>query len=272
MVHVDAIRLGRGMPKNFLGIEPGLCCNDFRAGNIRRSNSSQPSIHKGLMKRQIIAYLYPKLEELDAYLRQHDFDARRHISPDSTEAHVPSMNDGMARAIEEVFGLPQGALDIVDAGSTGPTGPSSPVERGTSIHQHIERLTADLNRSSKLRKRLLALGVVNPDRYIPDNPHEFVWVSHNGSRRRISEMASPHIFYSLRMIFNHSVPPAFRVLRPGETMNRYSDVPHWTPAYRQAAVNAFTRELCSRDDLEPELQAQFDDMKANTQLILALGL
>lgn len=213
------------------------------------------------MKRNIIAYLYPKPEEVDEYLRRHDFDARRHTSPDDTEAHVPSMNDGMARAIEEVFGLTRDALEIVDGGG-------DLLDIGTLLHQQIEQRLS----RKELCKRMLALGVANPYLYIPDVPDEFVWVSHNGSRRPISEMASPHIFYSLRMIFNHSVPPAFRVLRPGETMNRYSDVPHWTPAYRQAAVNAFTRELCSRDDLEPELQAQFDDMKANTQLILALGL
>jgi hypothetical protein len=115
--------------------------------------------------------------------------------------------------------------------------------------------------------------VVDADRYIPESPcGDFIWRTHTGQSRYVSDMASPHIFYALRMIFNHSVPPAFRVLRPGETMNRYPDVPNWTPEYRQAAISAFTRELCSRDDLEPELQAQFDDMKANTQLILALGL
>lgn len=230
------------------------------------------------MKRNIIAYLYPKPEEVDEYLLRRDFDPNRHTSPDDTEAHVPSMNDGMARAIEEMFGLTRGALELVDAGEDD-------LGVGLALHHYLGQYALgpakfaelaqryaeqDTDWTEKLRK--LLRDPRNADRYIPDNPHEFVWVSHNGSRRRISEMASPHIFYSLRMIFNHSVPPAFRVLRPGETMNRYSDVPHWTPAYRQAAVNAFTRELCSRDDLEPDLQAQFDDMKANTNLILALGL
>lgn len=110
------------------------------------------------------------------------------------------------------------------------------------------------------------------ERYIPDNPHEFVWKSHSGKTYRVSKMASNHIFYALRMLFNHTVPPAFRVLGPGEVMKRYPDVPHWSPAYRQAAVSAFTNELNERGDLEGSLKYQFEDMQANTKAILVLGL
>lgn len=105
---------------------------------------------------------------------------------------------------------------------------------------------------------------------------EFVWITHSGSRRLLSEMATQHIFYSLRMIYNHSVPPAFRV---GE-FKRYPDVPHWSPEYKRDALDAFDQELRDRTDgrsvrdggLDKELQQQLDDIRANAEAICKLGL
>jgi hypothetical protein len=100
----------------------------------------------------------------------------------------------------------------------------------------------------------------------------FVWVTHKGARLYPCDMATPHLFYSLRMVFNHSVPPVFRVLGPGEEMNRYRDVPYWTADYRREALTQLTAELDSRDDLDEPLRDQLADIKSNCAVILALGL
>lgn len=195
--------------------------------------------------KQIVAYLYPTPEQLDEHLEK---------------LAAQNQREPFAEFLDRIF-------------NPNPMIAAAEAEEMTLAERTVRDVLAEtlgIPAAAILVKRRNA---TEKDVFIPEAPcGDFIWRTHTGQSRYVSDMASPHIFYALRMIFNHSVPPAFRVLRPGETMNRYPDVPHWTPEYRQAAINAFTRELCSRDDLEPELQAQFDDMKANTNLILALGL
>lgn len=104
----------------------------------------------------------------------------------------------------------------------------------------------------------------------------FMWITHSGEVLQPCDMATPHLFYSLRMIFNHSVPPVFRILGPGEEMRRYPDVPHWTAEYRREAIAQLSAELDSRLDIfefdHPELAQQYADIKQNAAVILALGL
>lgn len=71
----------------------------------------------------------------------------------------------------------------------------------------------------------------------------FVWLTHDGERKLPQQMATPHLFYALRMIWNHSVPEFFRI--PGTT--RYPDVPHWSKEYRLQAIDILEQELLSRD-------------------------
>lgn len=181
----------------------------------------------------INAYLYPTLEQLDAALDPHN-----HISPDDTEAYFPAPDkmtevDRIVRdTFAELLGIPKEAIVV-----------------------------------SCMKEK-----VRDVDRFIPNAPDEFVWRSHDGKQYNLSDMATPHIFYSLRMIYNHTVAPAFRVLRPGETMNFYPDVPHWDADYRREACDAFVAELDERDDLPEDLERQYADMKANARVITALGL
>lgn len=112
---------------------------------------------------------------------------------------------------------------------------------------------------------------------IPQPPDEnFLWATHKGEHvLKLADMATPHLFYALRMLFNHSVPPCFRV--PGDDFLRYVDVPNWNPAYRAQAIRAMRIELIQREDLICErhgesLAFQFADIISNTEVILALGL
>jgi hypothetical protein len=72
----------------------------------------------------------------------------------------------------------------------------------------------------------------------------FVWRSHKGVDYRVTDMATPHLFYSLRMIWNNVVPPAFRVGK----FKRYNDVGEWTDVYLEQATNALLTELLTRED------------------------
>lgn len=102
-----------------------------------------------------------------------------------------------------------------------------------------------------------------------DDYDGFVWITHKGVRYTLPDMSTPHMFYALRMIFNHSIPPVFRI---GGSFKRYDDVPQWTPEYRREALEVFAEELTRRGDLEENLQYQFEDIQANARVILALGL
>lgn len=101
---------------------------------------------------------------------------------------------------------------------------------------------------------------------------DFLWVTHKGDVYLLADMATPHLFYSLRMLYNHSVPPVFRVVGPGESMKRYNDVPDWDAEYRTTALRELASELNSRDDLDDKLQQQYDDIIANSRVIVALGI
>jgi hypothetical protein len=101
---------------------------------------------------------------------------------------------------------------------------------------------------------------------------DFLWVTHKGDVYLLADMATPHLFYSLRMLYNHSVPPVFRVVGPGESMKRYNDVPDWDAEYRTTALRELAHELNKRDDLDDSLQQQYDDIIANSRVIVALGI
>ena len=39
----------------------------------------------------------------------------------------------------------------------------------------------------------------------------FVWVTQDGGRLTPAQMKTPHLFYTLRMIFNHTAPPCYQI-------------------------------------------------------------
>lgn len=96
----------------------------------------------------------------------------------------------------------------------------------------------------------------------------FVWITHKRKLMRPRNMATPHLFYTVRMLFNHSVAPCFRV---GQFI-RYKDVPTWTLQYKRAAAVAMLTELSKREDLDSEDQHELDDMNENAQVMRRLGL
>jgi hypothetical protein len=69
------------------------------------------------------------------------------------------------------------------------------------------------------------------------------------------EMATTHLFYTLRMIWNHTMPKPAQL--PG---GRYEFGPHYTDAYMKQAIAQLTPELARRRDLPADLQRQLKHM------------
>jgi hypothetical protein len=102
-------------------------------------------------------------------------------------------------------------------------------------------------------------------------PGRFVWETDDGDFLCLSEMATKHLFYTLRMLFNHSVPPVFRI--GWCPKNRHEGVFDWPADYREQAIRKIYHELTEhRSDLDPDLQEELDDMERNATVIVALGI
>lgn len=94
--------------------------------------------------------------------------------------------------------------------------------------------------------------------HIPQTPFRqaapkgpFLWLTHGGLLLRPKDMATPHLYYALRMIFNHSVPEEFRTPESLHSVKQYNDVPKWSRSYRKAAIDALAGELRVRNARNP---------------------
>lgn len=83
------------------------------------------------------------------------------------------------------------------------------------------------------------------DGAIPDIP--FRWREHGGTFRDPRDMATRHLFFVIRMIWNHSVPESLQL----QPFKRYDFDEFYTPEYMRKAVLAIGRELATRKDLTP---------------------
>jgi hypothetical protein len=104
-----------------------------------------------------------------------------------------------------------------------------------------------------------AHGKIDRDKFI----HPFRWVTNKGQILKVKDMATPHLFFSFRMLFNHSVPPVFRV----GAFKRYPDVPNWSVEYRQLALEKLLKEIALRADLDADQAAEIKDIQANCEVL-----
>lgn len=107
------------------------------------------------------------------------------------------------------------------------------------------------------------------DRYFWPDGGKFYWYTHDDEMMEVQDMATPNIFYALRMVWNHSVPRVWRV----GNYKPYSDVSKWSEEYRKAAINTLAAELATReDDLNEDCRQQLFEMVLKTIYILDLGI
>ena len=86
----------------------------------------------------------------------------------------------------------------------------------------------------------------------------FMWRSHDDTRRYVDEMETRHLFYTLRMVWNHSMPEEAR----SASYKRYSFSPFYTAEYMQDAIRYICRELSTRKNLDPAWQVELDRFAA----------
>lgn len=222
----------------------------------------------------IKTYLYPKPTEFERQMRGLDTQER--------DARNVVMLEILAEELSKAIGFPRETFDII-----------APPELRAEKRIR-DRLTEVLG-SEELAERYLPTGKFADDPlYQPfsseanyDNSWRtgiganplapFLWISHKGEAHYVTDMATPHLFYSLRMLWNNTVPPAFRVGK----FKRYSDIPNWSKDYVQRAINELSTELAARSDLDTEVSDssggttiadQIGDMQANLTVITALGI
>lgn len=167
---------------------------------------------------------------------------------------------------------PKWVCDIIAEEFTRNLGPDfppypDPLEIGGEIHTSYERGFA-LGQ---------ALGRVIRDAAFraaaPKGP--FLWLTHGGDLISPRNMATPHLYYALRMIFNHSVPKEFRTPESLHSVKSYSDVPKWSRSYRKAAIDALSAELRTRNPtagLTPAMQDGLRWMAMAARAILNEGI
>ena len=72
-------------------------------------------------------------------------------------------------------------------------------------------------------------------------------------------METRHLFYTLRMIWNHSMP---LIMTVGGEVRRYHFGPRHTREYMREAIMRIGAELFTRNDLEPWMVRQLEEMAA----------
>lgn len=77
---------------------------------------------------------------------------------------------------------------------------------------------------------------------------EFKWIGSDYVEYDPTEMETRHLFYTLKMIWNHSAPEHLKI-RPYRKYN--FDTKVYTKEYIKKAVRCLSKELSSRDDMSP---------------------
>lgn len=80
------------------------------------------------------------------------------------------------------------------------------------------------------------------DQY-PIDPN-FRWLTMKREVLTPQEMSTPHLYNCLKMIWNHTIPPAFRLI----PYKPYKGIEKWTKKTRRWAITNLFNELMNRTD------------------------
>ena len=84
----------------------------------------------------------------------------------------------------------------------------------------------------------------------------FKWKTRTNDLLRVDQMETRHLFFTLRLIWNHTMPPEAR-LPEG---NRYQLGYFYTAEYLESAIKAISHELSGRTDMAPDWSRQLAQM------------
>jgi hypothetical protein len=93
---------------------------------------------------------------------------------------------------------------------------------------------------------------------IPQASEDFAWIERGGNRLFPVEMRTSHLFFAIRMIWNHSAPDHMRI----KPYQKYVFGPVYTNEYMLSAIANLLRELSKRDDLTPYFIECLEHMKS----------
>jgi len=89
--------------------------------------------------------------------------------------------------------------------------------------------------------------------------NNFRWRDKSGSFHNPSEMETRHLFYILRMIWNHSMPENLRIV----PYIAYKFIDFYSVEYMSNAVKAIGEELLTRNDINPKWRNEIDFMASH---------
>lgn len=87
----------------------------------------------------------------------------------------------------------------------------------------------------------------------------WTWRERSGTCVRPAAMETRHLFYTLRMIWNHAMP---RHMTVGRNVKRWAFGPSHGPEYMREAILHIGAELLARADLAPWMLAELDQIRA----------
>ena len=98
----------------------------------------------------------------------------------------------------------------------------------------------------------------------------FLWRDRRWNLTPVKDMTTQHLFFTLRMVWNHSAPQAYRI----EPYKRYHFGTFYTNKYIRDATRSIALELSTRADLTPyfisclkKMQSYFNDTMEDISLI-----
>jgi hypothetical protein len=91
----------------------------------------------------------------------------------------------------------------------------------------------------------------------PADLTHWTWRDREGQRHTPASLETHHLFYTLRMIWNHVVPSHMRV---GKVRLYIFSAKHYSPRYFAEAVAALGAELMTRQDVTPEWEVELAQM------------
>jgi len=85
----------------------------------------------------------------------------------------------------------------------------------------------------------------------PVDPN-FLWVTQEGEITYPKAMSTWHLFNSLRMIWNHTVAPQYRLI----PYKPYKGIDRWPKGMRRRAIRNLFNELMNRPDVNSRMQKE----------------
>lgn len=87
----------------------------------------------------------------------------------------------------------------------------------------------------------------------------WTWRDRHNGHHTPQSMETRHLFYTLRMIWNHTMPPAAHV---GYNVKRYSFGAFYTVEYMKTAVVHIAKELATRNNMRADWLRELEQMRS----------